>query len=66
MVMRRVSICMLIALVSLPEGSSGGEQVPGNDQPGVLGMGQRASTGITTFNQVSFHQKARSLGPSHH
>ncbi|KAH7318574.1 POT family-domain-containing protein [Stachybotrys elegans] len=32
----------------LPEGSSTGASV---EQPGALGMGQRASTGITTFNQ---------------
>ncbi|KAJ4249473.1 hypothetical protein NW762_012330 [Fusarium torreyae] len=32
----------------LPEGSSTGAD---DDQPGALGMGQRASTGITTFNQ---------------
>ncbi|KAF4965017.1 hypothetical protein FZEAL_10814 [Fusarium zealandicum] len=32
----------------LPEGSTTGAD---NEQPGALGMGQRASTGITTFNQ---------------
>ncbi|KAM0435251.1 hypothetical protein ACHAPT_003344 [Fusarium lateritium] len=32
----------------LPEGSSTGADA---EQPGALGMGQRASTGITTFNQ---------------
>ncbi|KAF5706617.1 proton-dependent oligopeptide transporter POT family [Fusarium globosum] len=32
----------------LPEGSTTGSDP---DQPGALGMGQRASTGITTFNQ---------------
>ncbi|KAF4965884.1 hypothetical protein FSARC_6354 [Fusarium sarcochroum] len=32
----------------LPEGSTTGAD---DDQPGALGMGQRASTGITTFNQ---------------
>ncbi|KAF5023970.1 hypothetical protein F66182_3974 [Fusarium sp. NRRL 66182] len=32
----------------LPEGSTTGAS---EDQPGALGMGQRASTGITTFNQ---------------
>ncbi|KFA61279.1 hypothetical protein S40285_05514 [Stachybotrys chlorohalonatus IBT 40285] len=32
----------------LPEGSTTGADL---DQPGALGMGQRASTGITTFNQ---------------
>lgn len=32
----------------LPEGSTTGADT---EQPGVLGMGQRASTGITTFNQ---------------
>ncbi|KAM5342544.1 hypothetical protein ACJ41O_013510 [Fusarium nematophilum] len=33
---------------SLPKGSSTGAD---DEQPGALGMGQRASTGITTFNQ---------------
>jgi POT family proton-dependent oligopeptide transporter len=32
----------------LPDGSNTGADV---EQPGALGMGQRASTGITTFNQ---------------
>jgi len=32
----------------LPEGSTTGSD---DDQPGALGMGQRASTGLTTFNQ---------------
>jgi proton-dependent oligopeptide transporter, POT family len=32
----------------LPEGSTTGADL---DQPGALGMGQRASTGLTTFNQ---------------
>ncbi|CAM1508353.1 Fc.00g052010.m01.CDS01 [Cosmosporella sp. VM-42] len=32
----------------LPEGSTTGSDP---DQPGALGMGQRASTGLTTFNQ---------------
>lgn len=35
----------------LPEGSTTGAIVLDDDQPGVLGMGQRASTGLTTFNQ---------------
>lgn len=33
----------------LPEGSTTGSD---DTQPGALGMGQRASTGLTTFNQV--------------
>ncbi|KAK1992460.1 POT family protein [Colletotrichum falcatum] len=33
----------------LPSGSTTGAAI--NGQPGALGMGQRASTGITTFNQ---------------
>ncbi|KAH7166082.1 POT family-domain-containing protein [Dactylonectria macrodidyma] len=35
----------------LPEGSTTGAIVNEGDQPGALGMGQRASTGLTTFNQ---------------
>ncbi|KAF7549046.1 hypothetical protein G7Z17_g6660 [Cylindrodendrum hubeiense] len=35
----------------LPEGSTTGAMVIDGDQPGALGMGQRASTGLTTFNQ---------------
>jgi len=40
----------------LPDASEGGNPYtgaggPGDGQSGVLGMGQRASTGITTFNQ---------------
>ncbi|KAH6987518.1 POT family-domain-containing protein [Ilyonectria sp. MPI-CAGE-AT-0026] len=35
----------------LPDGSTTGAIVNSDDQPGALGMGQRASTGLTTFNQ---------------
>ncbi|KAH6892203.1 POT family-domain-containing protein [Thelonectria olida] len=35
----------------LPDGSTTGAVVNDDDQAGALGMGQRASTGITTFNQ---------------
>lgn len=35
----------------LPVGSTTGAIVNSDDQPGALGMRQRASTGITTFNQ---------------
>jgi len=34
----------------LPEGSNTGAIVGGSGQPGALGMGQRASTGLTLFN----------------
>ena len=35
----------------LPDGSRTGATYDPDGQPGALGMGQRASTGITTFNQ---------------
>ncbi|KAK2019695.1 POT family protein [Colletotrichum eremochloae] len=46
-----VIVCMFTNFIQqpLPAGSTTGAAI--NGQPGALGMGQRASTGITTFNQ---------------